>query len=132
MSGVLLPTDSGLPIIVSSHLLFSGLCMAGVAWAGLVLLNPATVAVAASGSLMPDLDHSRSWFGRRLPFISYPIPAIFGHRGITHSLLCIAGMAYVLSGKVIISDLLNALLIGYRSHIFGGSFMHKGIPLLWP
>jgi inner membrane protein len=30
------------------------------------------------------------------------------------------------------SDLLNALLMGYLSHLFGDSFAHKGIPPLWP
>ena len=37
------------------------------------------------GSVLPDIDTPKSYIGRRLPFISYPIYKIFGHRGIFHS-----------------------------------------------
>ena len=119
-------------MMVVSHLVFSVGCTAAAAAAGLIPVNPLLFAVGAFGSLLPDIDHPSSWLGRRLPFISYPISAVFGHRGITHSLLAIVGMAYLLSGKILIPDVLTALIVGYLSHLFGDSFTHKGIPLFWP
>ena len=39
------------------------------------------------GSLLPDIDHDRSFIGRIFFPISYPLNKKFGHRNITHSLL---------------------------------------------
>lgn len=39
------------------------------------------------GSFLPDIDHERSFIGRILFPISYPLNRNFGHRNITHSLL---------------------------------------------
>ncbi|VEB43121.1 Inner membrane protein ydjM [Chromobacterium violaceum] len=47
-----------------------------------------------AGSLLPDIDHPKSWLGRRIPFLSRPISYLFGHRGITHSLLAVVGVFY--------------------------------------
>ena len=38
--------------------------------------------IAAVGGLLPDIDHPESVIGRRVRFLSHPISAIFGHRGI--------------------------------------------------
>lgn len=47
------------------------------------------------GSLLPDIDHPRSWIGRRILFISLPLSALVGHRGVTHSLLAILATAAI-------------------------------------
>ena len=39
------------------------------------------------GCIFPDIDHKNSFIGKRLRFISVPISFVFGHRGITHSLV---------------------------------------------
>ena len=47
------------------------------------------------GSMLPDIDHPASSFGRRVLPISIPISAIFGHLAITHSLIAVAGMPWL-------------------------------------
>jgi len=46
------------------------------------------------GSYMPDIDHPKSAFGSRVLPLSLPISAIFGHRGITHSLIAVVGVSH--------------------------------------
>ena len=47
---------------------------------------PPELALAALGSLLPDIDEPQSLLGRKLGFIAWPIKLVFGHRGFTHSL----------------------------------------------
>ncbi len=98
----------------------------------------ATTFMAASilGSLLPDIDHPKSWLGQRVPLLSIPISAIFGHRGITHSLLgCILLIALTFGTNQLIpifSPLTTGVLVGYLSHLLGDWLTPSGIPLLWP
>lgn len=91
--------------------------------------------VAAAGSLLPDIDHPQSAFGRRVRILSIPISAVFGHRGITHSLLAVAAMSLALvffahgDGK---TPVIAALALGYLSHLLADAMTVSGIPLLWP
>lgn len=39
------------------------------------------------GALIPDICHTKSKIGRRLPILSAVISSVFGHRTFTHSLL---------------------------------------------
>lgn len=92
------------------------------------------------GSLLPDIDHPRSWIGRRILFISLPLSALVGHRGITHSLLAILATAVIGYMGVTQSGLnlgrsaplVAGLCIGYASHLLGDWASNSGIPLLWP
>ncbi|MCI2285922.1 metal-dependent hydrolase [Colwellia sp. MSW7] len=72
------------------------------------------------GSLLPDLDHPDSTLGKRFKFISYPISALFGHRGITHSLIAVAGVSY--AAYTFQSVVISWLAMGYLLHLFGGLF----------
>ena len=89
--------------------------------------------------LLPDMDHPKSFLGQRLKWISIPIAKVFGHRGITHSFLAIAGCSIFLSSdllsRTIISvpvDFFHAMVVGYISHIVADMLTPAGIPLLWP
>lgn len=105
---------------------------AGIGWAHLAdaELLP-TVALAVAGSLLPDIDHPKSWLGRRLPFLSWPLAALVGHRGVTHSLLATAGCLLALwqGGHTAIAA---PLALGYLSHLVGDWCTPGGVPLLWP
>lgn len=96
-----------------------------------------TMAAAIAG-LLPDLDHPESALGRRIPFISLPLSAIFGHRGMTHSLLAVVGLLLLLVAVTTIpaylsfAGLSTPLCIGYLSHIVGDSMTPSGVPLFWP
>lgn len=97
-------------------------------------------AIAALGSLLPDIDHPKSQVGRMLPHISRPIAAIFGHRGFTHSLLAVALVLGALVTATfhpnyatsLTPAMIAALCLGYLSHLFGDFLTVRGIPLLWP
>lgn len=92
------------------------------------------------GSVLPDIDHPKSWLGRRLIIISLPLSALVGHRGVTHSMaalaLIFAGGFWGLSQVSLDSNLwalsVVGLCLGYASHLFGDWASNSGIPLLWP
>ncbi|MDD2546942.1 MAG: metal-dependent hydrolase [Burkholderiaceae bacterium] len=97
------------------------------------------LAGAAAGALLPDIDHPQSWLGRRIPWVSRPIAAVFGHRGITHSLLAVVGVALALRHGLATWTLGAAwtwvaagVAAGYLSHLGGDFATHGGVPLLWP
>lgn len=102
---------------------------------GTLPLDPLTISVAALGSLAPDLDHPRSWLGGRLFFISLPLSALCGHRGITHSLMAALTTTVTLWWYIASSSnlpWLSAFLLGYMLHLFADWNTNSGIPLLWP
>ena len=92
------------------------------------------------GSLLPDLDHPRSTMGKCVPFISYPISGFFGHRGITHSLLAVVGLCWVLKHYVFAQEgttlffvlIVFPLVLGYLSHLIADVFSYAGVPLFYP
>lgn len=86
--------------------------------------------------LLPDIDHPKSWLGRTFKFLSIPISRLFGHRGITHSLLAVIILIFFCE-KSFLSlifpvDIVNAMIISYISHIFADMLTPSGVPLLWP
>lgn len=96
-------------------------------------MDPTTVAAAFFGSLAPDIDHPRSWLGRRLPFISWPLAGLVGHRGITHSLLAVAAaVSAIVWWPQLGAGLVMAFAVGYLAHLLGDAVTESGIPLFWP
>lgn len=96
-------------------------------------LNEFAVAAVVAGSLLPDIDHPGSWLGRRLLPVSMFLGSIFGHRGVTHSLIAVVAMiaVIVLWGGAAYSTV-AALAVGYLSHLGADLLTNSGIPLLWP
>ncbi|SES36963.1 metal-dependent hydrolase [Salipaludibacillus aurantiacus] len=83
------------------------------------------------GSVLPDIDESRSWIGRRIPGLSSIAKTLFGgHRGLTHSglilILMIAGTTHFSN------EFLLGLFLGVILHILADFFSVGGIPLLYP
>ena len=83
---------------------------------------------ALIGALLPDIDHPKSWLGRRLPLLSLPLSAIFGHRGITHSLLAVVGVVWALQQALTQWSAIHhghwhwvgvGVAVGYLSHLLG-------------
>ena len=129
-------------MMVSTHLVTGFFAGAGLV-CFLHLHDMAAVGLligATGGALLPDIDHPKSWLGRRIPFISMPIAAVFGHRGITHSLLAVVGLALALRYGLAQWQLVGTgwalvavgVAAGYLSHIAGDFVTHGGVPLLWP
>lgn len=99
------------------------------------------------GGLIPDIDQPTSdfWDNFRLgPFVAkVVVPALGGHRHISHSFLGIALFAliskfllYSLAGIVTLNInpeiIWYAFMIGIASHILMDMPTKLGVPLLWP
>jgi len=82
------------------------------------------------GILLPDIDTPTSVLGRKVPFISYPIGGLFGHRSITHSALFCGGLMYY--GFSLNSPVFFWLGFGAFMHILGDFFTPSGVPVFWP
>jgi inner membrane protein len=94
--------------------------------------DPAGVAIAAAASLLPDIDHPKSWVGRHLRPLSEAISYVFGHRGITHSALAVAACGWVVlhnGGPLWAAD---AAAVGYASHLLADLLTPSGLRLAWP
>lgn len=118
-------------MVVSSHLVFGAAAWTAVGWFQGVPVTGRDLVLAAVGALLPDLDHPRSWVGRRLRLVSVPLGMVVGHRGITHSLLA------VVSGIVFLhwhgwQGIASPLVVGYLSHLACDLCTPAGVPLLWP
>ncbi len=120
-------------VLAGSH---AALGVAAWAWAaphlGAQALDPAALALAAGGGLLPDLDHPQSWVGRRLRILSRPLAAVFGHRGATHSLLAVLGTSLLLHAHGVSRAVSEPLVVGYLSHLGADLLTPAGLPLAWP
>lgn len=116
-----------------SHLIFGMAFLAAANLTPVVDLDAVTLAAAAAGSLLPDIDHPGSALGRRVRPLSDVVGLVLGHRGLTHSLL--AALACVVAAVwfgLRDADLAVALALGYLSHLFGDWLTPSGVPLQWP
>lgn len=105
------------------------------------------------GSLIPDIDHTQSTVGRKVPILSYPIAFIgkicskskfkfikaigksCSHRGILHSGILYAILTlltYYMITEPIIKVLCLGLCCGCFSHLIADTFNPSGIPWLLP
>jgi inner membrane protein len=99
---------------------------------GLPALEPVSLGLAVFGALLPDIDHPKSWVGKRVWPVSAVVSRLFGHRGLTHSLLAIAGcLALLLSDRFSIA-LSAPLVVGYLSHLAADLLTPGGLRLAWP
>ena len=86
------------------------------------------ICIALFAGILPDIDHSGSWLGRKIKIIGW----IFEHRGFFHSAL---GIAFFTLLFYLIFNSLNyatAFLLGYASHILIDSFTDSGVMFLHP
>lgn len=103
-----------------------------VAYTGQPLI-PETFPAAILGSLAPDIDYPRSWLGRNLLCISYPLAKLVSHRGVTHSAFALlAGGFCLYQWGYLAEGLVAAFIIGYLLHLFADWLTSSGIPIFWP
>ena len=95
-------------------------------------LAPAALGLAVLGALLPDIDHPKSWVGRRLRPLSHAVAAVFGHRGVTHSLVAVAGCGLLLLNEGVPRQVVAPLVVGYLSHLLGDLLTPGGLRLAWP
>jgi inner membrane protein len=51
-----------------------------------IFASPVFISVTILGSLLPDIDHTKSWIGKSVYPIAKWISRNYGHRTITHSI----------------------------------------------
>ncbi|MBF0305482.1 MAG: metal-dependent hydrolase [Alphaproteobacteria bacterium] len=93
--------------------------------------DPLMLGAAGLGALLPDIDHPKSWAGRKLGPLSMLIAGVFGHRGVTHSLLAVL----ICLGLLVwggLGAMAMPVVVGYLSHLAGDGLTISGVPLLWP
>jgi inner membrane protein len=106
---------------------------AGAALSAWTHYDPTLMAVAgAVGGLLPDICHSGSKVGSRLPLLSKAISAVFGHRTFTHSLLFLLIAAGLLSYYVSSDPIRLGILAGMVSHLLLDAATRSGIKFLYP
>jgi len=99
-------------------------------------LEISAIAAVSLGCLAPDIDEPRSWIGRRTRGLSDFIGRMFGHRGMTHSIIGLAVATLFVGIPVLHFEFPHMPLIyfalGYFLHLLSDSFSKSGIPWLWP
>ena len=95
-------------------------------------LDPVYLSLVVLGSLLPDIDHPKSWVGRRTRPISTAIASTFSHRGITHSAIAGVGLTTLLLHAGYRRARGSALVIGYLSHLAADMLTPRGLRLAWP
>jgi len=94
-----------------------------------------TVALGV-GALFPDIDHPKSFIGNRTGGISHSIGAVFGHRGLAHSVLGIVVFQLIARWLMIVLQLpleyADWFIIGYTAHLVEDSFSKTGVSWLQP
>lgn len=94
--------------------------------------SPVALAMAAAGSLLPDIDHPASWVGRRTRPLSTLISSLFGHRGITHSAMAVVALSALLAHHGYSRSITGAFAVGYLSHLAADMLTPRGLRLAWP
>lgn len=93
-------------------------------------LSLLTLTGVGLGSLLPDLDTSNSFIGRRLKIISYPLSRIVKHRGLLHSLTPVI-LIFDL-GVFFKSLFIESIGLGYLLHLVSDTFSESGIKWFLP
>ena len=98
---------------------------------GLPAAAPTCLGLALLGSLLPDIDHPKSWLGRRVRPVSSGLAAVLGHRGLTHSAAAAAACIWSLHGGAL-KWVAAPLAVGYLSHLAADLLTPRGLRLAWP
>lgn len=80
--------------------------------------DPYLIIAILFGSILPDIDHSATIFGKTFSII----PKLFKHRGFTHSIIFIVMVGYFSP----------YLAIGCISHILLDMMTRRGVMLFYP
>ncbi|SDY04255.1 metal-dependent hydrolase [Flavobacterium degerlachei] len=101
-----------------------------------IFANPVFISVTVIGSLLPDIDHTKSWIGKSVYPIAKWLSRNYGHRTITHSLLFLVGVFLI---SLFIEKNFRAnysisiiLFFSILSHFIFDMVTLAGIPLFYP
>lgn len=98
--------------------------VAGYALAG----NWKGAIIGGIAGILPDIDEPRSKVGRPLFFVSIPLNQILGHRTLTHSLIFVGALWFILQ---FFTDWADVIAVGLLAHILGDMLTGK-VNVLYP
>ncbi|MCE4950557.1 hypothetical protein BUZ46_09330 [Staphylococcus hominis] len=90
------------------------------------------ICLAISGSLLPDICHTRSKIGRQFKILSLLVSTIFGHRTFTHSLLFLGMIGFLLILIQTPTYYLVTIIGAMASHVILDMLTPRGVKLLYP
>jgi len=99
---------------------------------GLPAAAPACLGLAVLGALLPDIDHPKSWLGKRVRPLSTTVASMLGHRGITHSAVAVVVCAWALLHSGAPRWVVDPVAVGYLSHLAADMLTPQGLRLTWP
>ncbi len=101
-----------------------------------ILSNPIYISITIIGSLLPDIDHTRSLIGKTVYPLARYLAIHFGHRTITHSLIFLLSITLIsLFTERNFSDnyhITTILFFSVFSHFIFDMVTLQGIPLFYP
>ncbi|ELH0915203.1 metal-dependent hydrolase [Staphylococcus pseudintermedius] len=90
------------------------------------------IVVSGLASIFPDICHTRSEIGQRLPIISLIFKHLFGHRTFTHSLLFMFVVYYALHMIETPIYYMIGIICGMLSHVILDMLTPRGVHLFFP
>ena len=101
-----------------------------------IFASPLFIATTLIGSLLPDIDHTKSWIGKSVFPLAKWLSKNYGHRTVTHSIFFLIGI-YLISifvEKNFREDysVSTILLFAILSHLIFDMVTVAGIPLFYP
>ena len=94
-------------------------------------LNPFYyVLILVFSGILPDIDHSKSWIGKKLNLFSWLINFIFGHRKFIHSIIFSSLIAILI--RMFFNDYWIPFYLGFISHLILDSLTKQGIYPFYP
>lgn len=101
-----------------------------------IFASPVFIVATVLGSLLPDIDHTKSWIGKSVFPIAKWLSRNYGHRTITHSIFFLL-LIYFISlfiDKLFFTDtsISTIILFSVLSHLIFDMVTLAGIPLFYP
>ena len=94
-------------------------------------LNPLIfILILVFSAVLPDIDHSKSWIGRKIKPLSFLVNFIFGHRRLIHSLFFALVIGVLIN--IFFDNYYIPFVIGYLSHLFLDTITKQGVYLFYP
>lgn len=101
-----------------------------------IFATPLFISATLIGSLLPDIDHTKSWIGKSIYPIAKWLSRNYGHRTITHSIFFLIGifLISVFIEKNFREDysISTILFFSILSHLIFDMVTLAGIPLFYP
>lgn len=101
-----------------------------------IFANPIFITATLFGSLLPDIDHTKSWIGKAFYPIAKWLSVNYGHRTITHSVFFLIGICLLsfFIEKNFRADYSISIILFFSvlSHLIFDMVTLQGIPLFYP